>query len=412
MRHPLRVGLTTYSVKPRGGVVHTLELAEALQAAGVDVTVVALSEEGRGFFRTVDVPLHLVEAPAGASTLEERVFASIAALTSGLTEIGHRFDVVHSQDCISARAAARVRDAGAPFRLVRTVHHVDDFTTQALIDCQRNAILEPDDVLVVSRLWQEQLRADYGVDAHIITNGVRSDRFGAGITPGRRQELRDQIGAADRFVYLTVGGIEPRKGTTHLVDALAGLKATHPDPPMLAIVGGHSFQDYRDYRERVLGSLEHNGLVLGEDVVLLGTVSDAELPEWFAAADGFAFPSMKEGWGLVVLEAMAAGLPVVTSDIAVFHEFLTDEHDALMTRAGDADSLAQGLARLVDDPATRERLGARGPQVAAAYTWAATAVQHLEIYERALHAGAPPQIALTPATEGDHDDVEHRNHYS
>lgn len=63
---------------------------------------------------------------------------------------------------------------------------------------------------------------------------------------------------------------------------------------MLAIVGGHSFQDYRDYRERVLGSLEHNGLVLGEDVVLLGTVSDAELPEWFAAADGFAFPSMKE----------------------------------------------------------------------------------------------------------------------
>lgn len=95
------------------------------------MTVVALSEEGRGFFRTVDVPLHLVEAPAGASTLEERVFASIAALTSGLTEIGHRFDVVHSQDCISARAAARVRDAGAPFRLVRTVHHVDDFTTQA-----------------------------------------------------------------------------------------------------------------------------------------------------------------------------------------------------------------------------------------------------------------------------------------
>ncbi|GAA1127141.1 MSMEG_0565 family glycosyltransferase [Nocardioides aquiterrae] len=411
MGDALRVALTTYSVKPRGGVVHTLELAEALQAAGVEVTVVALSEQGRGFFRTVDVPVHLVDAPAGAATLEERVFASIAALTSGLTEIGHRFDVVHSQDCISARAAARVRDAGAPFRLVRTVHHVDDFTTQALVDCQRNAILEPDDVLVVSRLWQEQLRVDYGVSAQIVTNGVRSDRFGAGITPGRRQELRDRIGAADRFVYLTVGGIEPRKGTAHLVDALAKLKATRPDPPTLAIIGGHSFQDYRAYRERVLASLDDHGLVLGEDVVLLGTVADAELPEWFGAADGFAFPSMKEGWGLVVLEAMAAGLPVVTSDIPVFHEFLTRERDALMTRAGDADSLAEGLARLVDDPATRERLGVRGPQVAAEYTWAATAAQHLEIYGRALHAGAPPQPGLTPATEGDHDDVEHRNHH-
>jgi glycosyltransferase-like protein len=380
----LRLALTTYSVKPRGGVVHTLELAEALQAAGVDVTVVALTEEGRGFFRPVSVPVHLVESPPPAPTLEERVFGSIAALTAGIGEIGYKFDVVHSQDCISARAAARVRDAGTPFRLVRTVHHVDDFTTQALIDCQRNAILEPDNVLVVSRLWQEQLQREYGVQADVVTNGVRSDRFGTGISVRRREELRHRIGAGDRFVYLTVGGIEPRKGTAHLVEAMAHLKATHPTPPMLAIVGGHSFQDYRAYRECVLDSLESNGLTLGEDVVLLGTVSDQELPEWFGAADGFAFPSLKEGWGLVVLEAMAAALPVVTSDIDVFHEFLTHERDALMTRTGDARSLARGLARLVDEETTRQRLAVRGPEVAASYSWANTAGQHLDFYRRVL----------------------------
>lgn len=389
----LRVALTTYSVKPRGGVVHTLELAEALQAAGVDVTVVALSDQGKGFFREIDVPVRLVDAPPPAPTLEERVFQSIATLTELLTEIGDQFDIVHSQDCISARAAARVRDAGAPYRLIRTVHHVDDFTTQALIDCQRNAILEPDDVLVVSRLWQDQLRRDYGVEAGMVTNGVRADRFGAGISELRRKELRGRIGAGDRFLYLTVGGIEPRKGTVYLADAMARLKATHPDPPMLAIIGGHSFQDYRAYRENVLGSLEASGLELGRDVVLLGTVPDEELPEWFGAADGFAFPSMKEGWGLVVLEAMAAGLPVVTSDIDVFHEFLTDEQDALLTGAGDAASLARGLARLVDEEATRRRLAQRGPAVAAAYPWSHTADQHLEAYRR----------ALTSHTEGDHD---------
>jgi glycosyltransferase-like protein len=388
----LRLALTTYSVKPRGGVVHTLELAEALQAAGVDVTVVALSDQGKGFFRPVGVPVHLVDAPPPAPTLEGRVFDSIATLTECLTEIGDRFDVVHSQDCISARAAARVRDAGTPYRVIRTVHHVDDFTTQALMDCQRNAILEPDDVLVVSRLWQEQLRRDYGVEAGIVTNGVRTDRFGAGISELRRKELRDRVGAGDRFLYLTVGGIEPRKGTAYLVEALARLKATHPDSPMLAIIGGHSFQDYRAYRENVLASLETSGLRLGEDVVLLGTVPDTELPEWFGAADGFAFPSMKEGWGLVVLEAMAAGLPVVTSDIDVFHEFLTDEQDALMTAAGDAASLARGLARLVDDEATRERLARRGPVVASGYPWSRTAEQHLEVYRR----------ALSSHTEGDH----------
>jgi len=389
----LRVALTTYSVKPRGGVVHTLELAEALQAAGVEVTVVALSDQGKGFFREVDVPVRLVDAPPPAPTLEERVFQSIATLTDLLTEIGDQFDIVHSQDCISARAAARVRDAGAPYRLIRTVHHVDDFTTQALMDCQRNAILEPDDVLVVSRLWQDQLRKDYGVEAGIVTNGVRADRFGAGISELRRKELRGRIGAGDRFLYLTVGGIEPRKGTVYLADAMARLKATHPDPPMLAIIGGHSFQDYRAYRENVLGSLEASGLELGKDVVLLGTVPDTELPEWFGAADGFAFPSMKEGWGLVVLEAIAAGLPVVTSDIDVFHEFLTDEQDALMTGAGDAASLARGLARLVDEETTRQRLAQRGPAVAASFPWSHTADQHLEVYRR----------ALTSHTEGDHD---------
>lgn len=380
----MRVALTTYSVKPRGGVVHTLELAEALQAAGVDVTVVALSDGGRSFFRPVGVPVHLVEAPEPAAKLEDRVFQSIAALTEGLREIGHRFDLVHSQDCISARAAARVRDEGAAYRLVRTVHHVDDFTTQALVDCQRQAILEPDVVLVVSRLWQRLLREDPGVEAGIVTNGVRTDRFAGPLPETERKELRRQVGADDRFLLLTVGGIEPRKGSVHLVDALAELKATHPDPPVLAVVGGHSFQDYRAYREGVLGSLSDHGLTLGEDVVLLGTVSDADLPRWFGAADGFAFPSLKEGWGLVVLEAMAAGLPVVTSDIEVFHEFLSDERDVLMTAAGDSASLAHGLARLLDDTALRQRLAERGPRVAAAYSWAGTAAQHLEVYRRAL----------------------------
>lgn len=380
----LRLALTTYSVKPRGGVVHTLELAEALQVAGVDVTVVALSDDGRGFFRSVNVPVHLIQAPPVAATLEERVFRSIGALTTGLAAIGDEFDIVHSQDCISARAAARIRDAGSPFRLVRTVHHVDDFTTQALIDCQRNAILEPDHVLVVSRLWQDQLLMDYGVTADRVTNGVRIDRFGASVNEQRRKELRNHIGAGSRFVFLTVGGIEPRKGTAQLVDAFARLKATHPNPPMLAVVGGHSFQDYRDYRERVLASFESNGLVLGEDVVMLGTVTDEELPQWFAAADGFAFPSVKEGWGLVLLEALAAGLPIVASDIDVFREFLTHDRDALLTRVADVDSLTDGLRRLVDEPSTRLRLSANGRDVAAAHSWEHTATQHIAFYQRVL----------------------------
>lgn len=383
----LRIALTTYSVKPRGGVVHTLELAESLQAAGIDVTVVAMGDPEAGFFRDVDVPVRIIPSPAWGDTLEQRVFSWIDAMATGLVEMRDKFDIVHSQDCISARAAARVRDAGADFQLVRTVHHIDDFTTQALIDCQRNAIIEPDRVLVVSRLWQQRLMDDYGVDASIVTNGVRLERFAALLKHERKVELRRLVGAEDRFLYLTVGGIEPRKGSTFLIQALAHLKATRSEPPVLAVVGGHSFQDYQAYRDDVLSSLDGLGLELGKDVVLLGTVGEQELPEWFAAADGFVFPSINEGWGLAILEAMSAGLPVVASDIEVFREFLVDGRDAILTRVGEPRSLADGMARLIDEPATSRRLSENGTALAAQYPWETTAAQHMKIYDDIASAG-------------------------
>ncbi len=378
-----RVALTTYSIKPRGGVVHTLELAEALQAAGVDVTVFAMGERGARFFREVSIPVEIIESPAPKDTLEERVFSWIDAMETGLSKFGNEFDIVHSQDCISARAAARVRDAGANFQLIRTVHHVDDFTTQALIDCQRNAILEPDRVLVVSNLWQKQLLLDYNVQSSIVTNGVRLERFAAPISDQRRTELRQRAGVGDgdnRFVYLTVGGIEPRKGSKFLIEALGALKANREYSPVLAIIGGHSFQDYREYREGVLNSLPELGLELGKDVVLLGTIDDQEFHEWFAAADGFVFPSVNEGWGLVILEAAGASLPVVASDIDVFKEFLVHDHDAILTGVGDPTSLAQGMARVMDEPETARKLSENGPRLAARYQWSNTAAQHIAIY--------------------------------
>lgn len=380
--HLPRVALTTYSVKPRGGVVHTLELAEELRREGVDVTIVAMGDPDQGFFRSVDAPVRIVEAPSWGDTLEQRVFSWIDAMTQGLQQMSGDFDIVHSQDCISARAAARVRDAGARFKLLRTVHHVDDFTTQALIDCQRNAILEPDRVLVVSRLWQQRLRAEYGVDADIVTNGVRTDRFAAGVSVERRRQLRNKIGVGDRFLYLTIGGIEPRKGSRHLIDAMGLLKRERRDAPALAIIGGHSFQDYREYREQALNSLPALGLELGKDLILLGTVPEQEMAEWMAAADGFAFPSVNEGFGLVILEAASAGLPVVASDIPVFHEFLAHDDDAILTRTGDVRSLATGMARLLDEPQTRQRLAAHGPTLAGRYPWSRTAAQHTAIYRQ------------------------------
>ncbi|HEU5002002.1 MAG TPA: MSMEG_0565 family glycosyltransferase [Actinomycetota bacterium] len=374
-----RVALVTYSTRPRGGVVHTLYLAEALQAAGCPVHVFALGDPEAGFFRPVAVPTTILPAPEPAGTLEERVWQCVETLTCGLaTHLPGRYDVVHTQDCIAARAAAALRPLDRDLVHIRTVHHIDDFTTPALVDCQRQAVVEPDHILVVSDVWRAALRAEFGVESTVVPNGVDAGRFAP--AGHERAALRRRINAGGRFLFLTVGGIEPRKGSRVLVEAMGLLRAARPDPPLVAVVGGHSFQDHAAYRQEALARASE--LDLDADLVLVGTVPEDELAGWYAAADAFVFPSLKEGFGLVILEAMAAGLPVVASDIAVFRAFLT-ERDAVLTTAGDPAALAAGMARVAGDRVLRAQLAAAGPAVAARYTWAASARRHLEVYARA-----------------------------
>jgi len=371
------VALITYSTKPRGGVVHTLALAEALHALGQPVRVIALGDPGRGLFRPVEAPVTIVPGPSGELLLEDKVAGSIGALEDVLLDADE--PVLHAQDCIGARAAARVRDAGAPVQVVRTVHHVDDFSSTVLMDCQRAAILEPDIVLAVSQVWRRQLLDDYGVAAGVVPNGVDVTRFAAP-DRSRAAQLRASVGAVGRPLLLSIGGVEPRKGSNALVRALSRLARGQGPRPVLAVVGGHSFQDHRAYRDAVLSELPSLGLELGVDVVLVGTVPEADIAAWYAAADVLAFPSVKEGFGLAILEAMSAGLPVVTSDLPVFHEWLVADRDALLVPVGDVEALADALSRACTDADLRRSLVAAGRAVADRFTWAASAERHLQVY--------------------------------
>jgi glycosyltransferase-like protein len=375
------VALLTYSTKPRGGVVHTLALAEALQDAGVPVRVVALGDPRGGFFRPVRVPVTLTPGPPGDLDLESKVAGSIDRLERVLHEIVTAAPdvVLHAQDCISARAAARVRDAGTRVPVVRTVHHVDDFSSRVLMDCQRAAILEPDVVLAVTDVWRGILAADHGVDAGVVPNGVDVTRFASG-SARRAAELRGSVGAARRPLVLAVGGLEPRKGSDSLVRALSALRRRSGLSPVLAVVGGHSFQDYRAYHDAVLAELPSLGLRLGRDVIEVGTVPDDDMPSWYRAADVLAFPSVKEGFGLAVLEAMSAGVPVVTSDLPVFREYLEPGRDALLVRVGDVDGLASALLAVLTDGLLRDRLAVAGHRLVQRFTWAESARRHLAVY--------------------------------
>jgi glycosyltransferase-like protein len=354
----MRIALLSYSTKPRGGVVHTLALAEALAALGQDVTVWSLGRGGdTSFFRPVDprVSLSVVPFPEVAGeAVGARILRSIEVLRAAFDPSA--YDIVHAQDCISANAAGRC---------VRTVHHLDQFTTPELAACHERAIVKPFAHLCVSAAVASELNAGWGIEATVIPNGVFSARFAAAAsrTPEAVAGRAAWVRRLGRYI-LTVGGIEPRKGSLELLEAYSLLGATDLQ---LVIAGGETLFDYRDYRSR----WEKRAADLDVAPVVLGPVDDLELPSLVAAAAVFAFPSVKEGFGLAPMEALAAGVPLVVSDLPVFREIF---RDAASYAVGPAD-LAQQLLRAPESG--QQRLGR---DLAATYTWEAAAQAHLEFY--------------------------------
>jgi glycosyltransferase-like protein len=354
----MRIALLSYSTKPRGGVVHTLALAEALAALGQDVTVWSLGRDGdTGFFRAVDprVRLSVVPFPSVAGeAVGARILRSIEVLRSAFDPSA--YDIVHAQDCISANAAGRC---------IRTVHHLDQFTTPELAACHERAIVKPFAHLCVSAAVAAELFAGWGIEASVIPNGVNSARFAvaASGTPDAVAGRAAWVRRLGRYI-LTVGGIEPRKGSLELLEAYSLLGATDLQ---LVIAGGETLFDYRDYRSR----WEKRAADLGVAPVVLGPVDDLSLPSLVAAASVFAFPSIKEGFGLAPMEALAAGVPLVVSDLPVFREVF---RDAASYAVGPVE-LSQQLLRAPENG--QQQIGR---DLAATYTWEAAARAHLEFY--------------------------------
>lgn len=381
----LRIAMLTYSLRPRGGVVHSLEISRALARRGHDVHVFALGRPGEDFFRPPAVTSRIVRYTPPDAPFDERILAMLAAYRDGLaaplSEGG--FDVIHAQDCLSANAALELRDRGLIGHVIRTVHHIDDFISPSLIECQNRSILGPDALLCVSEPWVERLQAEYDVASAVVRNGVDPLRYRPSRDESERRRDRRTFGLGAHFIVLTIGGIEPRKGSLTLLEGFARLRRLAPElDARLVVAGGATLFDYRAEVGRFHARVAELGLAGA--VRVLGTLADGEIERLYRAADVFAFPSTKEGFGLAALEALSCGLPVVASDLDALATFLEDDRSALLVRVGDPEALGAALARIGREPATRERLRAGGLRVAAGYGWDRAAAAHEDVYRGLL----------------------------
>src|SRR3970040_2453215 len=316
----LSIALFTYSTKPRGGVVHTLSLAEELARLGHQVHIYALST-GEGFFRPVSVPYTLIPCAIVANeSIDEKVKRYISIYTEHLSSIRENYDIYHAEDCISANMLCELRNRGSIKFFLRTVHHIDDFTSRSLIDCQLKSILEPDYIIVVSRFWEKELRSRYSLNPTVINNGVDIKRFKNQGDEGIKERAKNSFSVNGNNVMLSIGGIEPRKNTLTALRAFniaSNYFKSKGERLVWLIGGGETLFDYRAYREEFFSEIKRLGLKLGvrepqsndEDIIILGTVPEDSISKLYQAGNVFVFPSVKEGWGLVVLEAMASGIP-------------------------------------------------------------------------------------------------------
>ena len=346
----MRIALLSYSTRPRGGVVHTLALAEALAARGEEVTVWTL---GRGdFFRPVDprVTLSVVPFPdRPGESVGSRILRSIALLRAAFTPSA--YDVVHPQDCISANAVDRC---------IRTIHHLDEFTTPELAACHERAIVRPYAHICVSSAVAAEVSAGWGLTPAVIPNGVDAARFATAVPDTRHGSY-----------LLAVGGIEPRKGSLDLLRAYARLRRELP-ALRLVIAGGETLFDYRAYR----AEWDDLAASLAVSPVVLGPVDHEELPGLVAGAAAFAFPSTKEGFGLAAMEALAAGVPVVVRDLPVLREVF----GSAVGYGTDPASLAAALLQAIKEPDPVR--AATGRELAASHTWSRAAALHVDFYAR------------------------------
>lgn len=382
MSEPLRIGLLTHSVNPRGGVAHTVELAQALHAQGHDVTVFAPAADGQRLFRSIDCRFEPVPVGPAADDVVAMARSRIAAFIDHLApRVEHAtFDVLHAQDGLGANALATLQQRGLIGGFVRTVHHLDPFADPQLADWQTRGVLAARAVLCVSRLWQQRLQDELGVQAHCVNNGVDLARY-TRMPDARDSALARRIGLRGGPVFLAVGGIEARKNTRRMLQAFALLKPALPQA-QLVIAGGASLLDHADYLQAFRDDLRTSGLRegTGGDVVITGALDDADMPALFRLADLLVMASTREGFGLVVLEALASGTPVVASRIAPFTEYLDDD-SASWADPLDTASIAQAMRQALD-PA-RAALLRTPPAVCRAYSWAASAGRHVDLY-RAL----------------------------
>lgn len=359
----------------RGGEQQVLYLARGLREAGVQQTFVcqptgelAKRLTGEGF----EV---LGRRMGGYADLRSSWFVARHARRVGADLLHLHTANAHAIGTRAARWAGRPRPRTVIARRVAYSIFRHSFLGLNRIKYTRTV----DRILCITEAVRRQLLED-GLPAErlvVVPSGVDPERFEA--VEDKAQAFRTALGIpADAWVVGAVGALTPEKGHETLVRAAAPLRDAIPTLRVVLVGEG----PLRPAIEELVAALD-----LGDRVHLAGFRDD--VPAWLRWFDCLAFPSLMEGMGTTVLDALCLATPVVASRVGGIPEIIRDGEEGLLVEPGDPEALAAALARLHDDPALGIQLGRRGRErVLASYTWKHTVRATLAAYRAILDKGS------------------------
>ena len=281
----------------------------------------------------------------------------------------------------------------APCRTVVTVHDlsfvhfpttVRRFNRFYLRAVTRLAARRAVRVIADSESTRRELLAWLGLSAaKVVTVPIAADERFRPAAADAVDAFRRQRGLPARFA-LFLGTLEPRKNLVRLLDAYAVCRTRLAEDLPLVIAGSRGW-----YYDEIFARVRR--LDLQDAVHFAGFVPAAELPWWYRAADIFVYPSLYEGFGLPVLEAMASGTAVITSNTSSLPEVAGDA--AILVDPSDVEALAEALVRVLNDPELRLAMSVAGVRQAAKFSWRRCAEETVAVYHEALGLSGPtPQV--------------------
>lgn len=403
--------------KKTGGMnVYVRDFARALGDAGIQVDVYTRSQDDcQPMVKRELGPggrvIHIAagpERPIPVSDIPPHLDEFAANVVDFAAAEGITYDLIHSHYWLSGLVAEKLRQAWGPLPIVHMFHtlgHMKNLIAfddserapQVRIDGENHVVqYVADRIIAATPAEEQQLVELYGAERDKITvipPGVDLSRF----HPIDKNEAKRSVGipCGDQNI-LFAGRIEPLKGIDTLLRAMSILQERHPQAvknTCVAIVGGDPWADDLDAEMARLKTLRAE-LGIHDLVTFLGAKDQDVLPGYYAAAEVVVMPSHYESFGMVALEAMAMGTPVIASEVGGLAHLIRHGENGFHVPSRDPEALAESILHLVEDHALRDKLGKQARADAKHYDWHVIAARMQRVYGELMRQAATPCDSL------------------